>query len=56
MLYKTNGLEIGVISQFEKPNKIDFLLHLSNYGESSFKRVKGKLLNANENKVGTDTF
>jgi hypothetical protein len=55
-LYKANGLEIGVISQFNKPNKIDILLHLTNYGEHKFDRVKGKIMNANENKITGETF
>ncbi len=27
------------------------LLHLTNYGEVTFKKIKGKLLNANDNKI-----
>lgn len=29
---------------------------MTNYGECAFKRVKGKLLNANDNKIAGETF
>ena len=56
LLHKANGLEIGVITTFEKPNRIELLIHLTNYSDNKFTRVKGKLLNANENKINGETF
>lgn len=47
LLYKSNGIEIGVISSFESPNKISMLIHITNFSDQRFTKVKGKIMNAN---------
>ena len=49
-------MEIGVISTFERPNKLVFLVHLTNISEYRFEKVRVKIMNANENKVHGDLF
>ena len=59
LLYKANGLEIGVISKFEKPNRINFTLFVTNCGnevEDEVRLLKGKVMNANENLIQGGTF
>lgn len=56
LLYKSSSVEIGVISTFERPNKLVFLVHLTNISEHRFEKVRVKIMNANENKVHGEFF
>lgn len=42
---------MGIITNFEKPNKINMLIHITNYSEKKFEKVKARIMNANENKI-----
>lgn len=56
LLYKANGMEIGVITSFEQPNGLSFLLHLTNYGDAPLEGLRGKVMNPNGNRLSNDSF
>jgi hypothetical protein len=49
-------MEIGVITTFEQPNGLSFLLHLTNYGDTPLENLRGKVMNPNGNRLSNDTF
>ena len=51
MLYKSNGLEIGVISEYFAPNVIKILIHITNSTDSDIKEINVKSMNPNDNKI-----
>ena len=56
LLYKEKGVEIGVITEFEGPNRLHFKLFITNFGEETFSKLKGKIMNANNNLISGDSF
>ena len=54
LLYKSNGLEIGVISEFFAPNVIKILIHITNSSDNGINDIIVKSMNPNENKVECD--
>ena len=51
-MHKSNGLEVGVISEYTKPNEIKIMLHISNFSDQEpLKNIKLKTTNSKNNKI-----
>ena len=53
-MYKSNALEIGVISEYSAPHVVKILVHVTNSSDGDIKDIHVKAMNPNENKVECD--